>query len=285
MKFINDNITKGIMFAGCSFTWGQGLYYYSNMSTLKEPPPYAYTPHLVTDSHKRYAATLRYPRLVANYFNTFEVVSKQNGGSEETSLTYLQRAFGIQSAHEHLISESFSYDDIEYIVLQTSQIVRNSFEFVHKGKTWKFLPWDEDHSKAFYEWLGDNSIQFDDWAKMHYTNVYNNLKSELQFYESKGIKVLLLCWEPDYLKYFSDDIWLTDRLIPMFYNGINYITIRNLMDSNVNLHISEDYEYFKEPPSDCHPSKECHKIIAENVIKKIEEIKNKKQISYESKII
>ena len=63
---------KGIVFAGCSFTWGQGLYYYSKMETLKEPAPEQYEHKLVTDAHKRFMATLRFPRLVANHFKTFE---------------------------------------------------------------------------------------------------------------------------------------------------------------------------------------------------------------------
>ena len=28
---------KGILFGGCSFTWGQGLYFYSNLPNLYEP--------------------------------------------------------------------------------------------------------------------------------------------------------------------------------------------------------------------------------------------------------
>ena len=28
---------KGLVFGGCSFTWGQGLYYYSDLPRLKEP--------------------------------------------------------------------------------------------------------------------------------------------------------------------------------------------------------------------------------------------------------
>ena len=47
MKIKDDKVTKGIIFAGCSFTWGQGLYYYSNMETLKEPPPNQYDVTLV----------------------------------------------------------------------------------------------------------------------------------------------------------------------------------------------------------------------------------------------
>lgn len=275
MKFINNTTTKGIVFAGCSFTWGQGLYYYSNMSTLIEPAPDAYNPAIVTDAHKRFGATLRYPRLVANYFKTFEVVSKQNGGCEDTSIAFLQKVFGRLDAHTHLSDDNFSYSEIDYIILQTSQIVRNEFIFEYENKKWKFLPWEELESKMFYNWLAENNINFDDWAKMHYTNVYNKLKSELEFYESKGIKVFILCWEEDYLKHFGDDKWLIDRLIPMFYNGVDYVTIRNLMDTHKYLHINSDYDYFEDPPKDHHPSKLCHEIIAKNVIEKIENKKNK----------
>ena len=65
---------KGLIFAGCSFTWGQGLYYYSGLDTLVEPAPDCYDAKLVTDAHKKYMETLRYPRLVANHFKTFEIV-------------------------------------------------------------------------------------------------------------------------------------------------------------------------------------------------------------------
>ena len=44
----NAKVTKGMVFAGCSFTWGQGLYYYSGMDTLQEPPPNHYKHELVS---------------------------------------------------------------------------------------------------------------------------------------------------------------------------------------------------------------------------------------------
>ena len=54
MKTKSDKVYKGMVFAGCSFTWGQGLYYYSNLPTLKEPPPDAYNSNLVNHSHNAY---------------------------------------------------------------------------------------------------------------------------------------------------------------------------------------------------------------------------------------
>jgi hypothetical protein len=116
---------KGLIFAGCSFTWGQGLYYYSKLDTLVEPAPDCYDAKLVTDAHKRYMSTLRYPRLVANRFNTWEVTSKQNGGSEETSINFINSAFGLSEGFGFLVDEKFDFKEIEYVIIQTSQPNRN----------------------------------------------------------------------------------------------------------------------------------------------------------------
>ena len=102
---------KGLIFAGCSFTWGQGLYYYSGLDTLVEPEPDSYDANLLTDAHKRYMETLRYPRLVANHFNTFEVVSNQNGGSEETSIDFINSSFNIGNKLEFLIDQSLQKEN------------------------------------------------------------------------------------------------------------------------------------------------------------------------------
>ena len=71
MKTRSNHVVKGIIFAGCSFTWGQGLYYYSNLPTLKEPDPFCYDGNLVEQSHIKFMESVRFPRLVANHFKTF----------------------------------------------------------------------------------------------------------------------------------------------------------------------------------------------------------------------
>jgi hypothetical protein len=65
---------KGILFGGCSFTWGQGLYFYSELNRLTYPVnEFTYNDATVNDAHRKFRDTLRYPRLVANHFKTFEV--------------------------------------------------------------------------------------------------------------------------------------------------------------------------------------------------------------------
>jgi hypothetical protein len=290
MKTITTDITKGILFAGCSFTWGQGLYYYSNMPTLKEPPPDAYNSNLVKDAHNGFRKTLYYPRLVANHYNTFEIVKVENGGADATSFDYMKCAFGLMGPITNYITETYSYNEIEYIVFQTSQPQRNTYYYdyinpdgsVEKCEFRTFSP--ETHNKFYRYLVEQKKSTIDEWFDEHCKAWFEKIKENLQFYESKGIKTLILNWEIDYMPFYKNDKWMNDRLITFEYNDKSYDTIRDMMTENKQLAINSDYENFKVTPKDHHPSKECHRIIADAVIKKIEETKVKK-IRYESKLI
>ena len=62
-----------------------------------------------------------------------------------------------------------------------------------------------------------------------------------------------------------------ERFIPLTYMGKTYNTIIELHQENRHLKIKYDVSNFKDStPDDHHPSKECHKVISENIIKKIE---------------
>ena len=263
---------KGLIFAGCSFTWGQGLYYYSGLETLKEPAPHCYDRNLVTDAQKRYMETLRYPRLVANHFNTFEVVSKENGGSETSIIRFLNQAFGITDLYKNFIDENFSYNEIEYIIIQTSQSSRNDYSYINKyGENLIFNIFQPETKLKFYDWLFDEKKwSFDDWFRDHVKFWITEIKKSMEFFESKGIKTRILCWEADYLNSIQEDPWLNERFITLNYKNKDYYCIRYLMDENNYLTISNDYDNFENTPKDLHPSKECHSIISNSVIRKIE---------------
>jgi len=64
-SLLDSKPDKGMVFAGCSFTWGQGLYYYSNLDTLAEPLPDHYDRNLVRHAHIKFKESVRYPILVA----------------------------------------------------------------------------------------------------------------------------------------------------------------------------------------------------------------------------
>lgn len=271
---------KGLIFAGCSFTWGQGLYYYSKLDTLVEPEPNSYDAKLVTDAHKRYMETIRYPRIVASHFKTWEVVSKQNGGSEETSLSFIKRSLGLHDGFEFLVNDIFSFSEIEYVIIQTSQPNRNGFYYQLNGENKKFNFNDRETRGEFYEWLVEHKrVSIDEWMLEHTKDYFEKIKNLMVFLESNGIKTRILSWEPDYIDLIQSDIWTFNRFIPMEYRGKRYNSIRELMDEHRHLSIDLDYDNFENPPKDHHPSKECHEVIAQSIIKNMEEeIENRREI-------
>ncbi len=265
-----------MIFAGCSFTWGQGLYYYSNMSTLKEPAPEQYDHKLVNDAHKRFMAAHRWPRLVANHFGTFELVKKENGGSEDESLNFIDICFKEKHHHTHLIEERFYPEEIGYIIFQTSQPGRSQFNFNYKGYDYK-MNWigsDSNQQKLFFAWMKENNIGgFPEWYVEHCKQQVKRIKACFEKYEEMGIKCLIWNWQDDYVKYVEEDPYLKERMIYFDYEGETYTNLDYIQRIHKHLLIRHDVKNLgPKPPVDSHPSLECHKFIADMVIKKIESL-------------
>ncbi len=84
-----------------------------------------------------------------------------------------------------------------------------------------------------------------------------------------GIKTKLLSWTPDYVNIIKNDKFLNERFITLKYNDNEYNCIQDLTTENSNLIIRNDFKNLKNPPMDSHISKECHNVIANNIIENI----------------
>ncbi len=273
---------KGIIFGGCSFTWGQGLYFYSDLVDLKYPESeYVFNQKEITDAQIKFKNTLYYPRLVANHFNTFEVTKKDNGGSEDKTFDFFLNTLspnllGGRDKHQYLMLKKYDYVDFDYMIVQISHIFRNDFHFQLGGINYKtnvapILENRNEKNVKFFEWFDSNDYTFNEWEKIQIENQYIRLKKELMFYEEKGIKTKILSWENDIVNYLKNDDFLSKRFIDLNYIGVTYSSIKDLQENNKNMVIKTDFDSFGDnPPLDHHPSKLCHQVIAENIIKNIE---------------
>lgn len=282
-----NRVSKGMIFAGCSFTWGQGLYYYSNLPTLREPPPYHYDQKLLKDSHYEYMKSIRYPRLVANHFKTFEVCQSWNGGSTYSITNYwknrIKNLSNPPEFNERLPDEdNFDYDweDFSCIIYQCTQWIRNPSSaklFLDKNNN----PCSSSHTDTmkhpkFFDWLEEQKLTIDDYIRLAMEDDIKNIKSFLMKFHERGIKTYILSWPSDMVPYITADSWLKDRFITFNYKGFSYTNIEDMMgepnDSMLHpeLTICTDYQNFKVTPKDHHPSRKCHQIIAENIIKRLE---------------
>jgi len=297
---------KGLVFAGCSYTWGQGLYFYSDLNHIPSFDNWVYDYSVMTDALIRYKDTTRFSRLVANHYNTFEVCKFTNGGSDLTSLDFLRKIFdkyeepvndgGHLRMCDWLSRENYYFDDIEYIIFQTTQPYRSCYPFTYNNEQYFIYPKPELEGiqsvtkifddgvenpvengldDIFYNWLEENNYTVDDYLNLHLKYWVNEIKSRLLHYESKGIKIKILCWTNEYSDEMEKHEFFKDKIIELIHNGVRYKCISDLQRSSTNLTISSDVDGFngnkpKESLADFHPSKLCHEIISKNIIREIE---------------
>lgn len=277
----NARVVKGMAFAGCSFTWGQGLYYYSHLPTLKEPKPDHYVDAWVTEGQRRYMASVRYPRLVANHFKTWEIVHPFNGGSNQSIIEWFASSFKEmdQSVHPSRTHKTYDYSEISHLFLQLTQYPRNNFNIDIDGQVHNvglnvvsFSNNDEDKhwQELFRRWLTEKGWTFEDWEKKYIDDNVAQVKSFLEEFERNGVRTAMISWPSEYLTRIDADPWLHERHMHLYYNGNSYACIEHMMTANRELEIKYDHTNFIDTPKDHHPSMLCHRVLADNIINRIE---------------
>lgn len=263
----SNNITKGILFIGCSFTWGQGLYYYSNLESISEPSPNTFEIGKLTEGQLRYMYSKRFARLVANHFNTFELVINSNGGGDTSNCEYWSSKIGKDIL--------FPFSDYSNVVFQLSQPHRNSTIFEYEGKTYKFnvfTPKELNYEKnfnVFTKWLDSKNMTIEEWNLLHIKQSLEYVKETLMYFEENGINTNILTWVDDYVVHILNDSWFKKRFIRLYHDDVVFNSISSLM-LLPEMKISTDKNNLNNPPHDDHPSLTCHKVISESIIKKIE---------------
>lgn len=257
---------KGLLFGGCSFTWGHGLWYYSDLEYTGYPQIDVIH---ISDGHKRFKDTLSFPNLVANHYKTFFVTKQVTGGSEDETFDFFDHIFHNTTSNRFYTNERYSYEEIEHIFIQLSQVHRNKFYFTLDGKVEECVLWYSHNGynlEKFETWSSNNNLSLEDCIEIHVENQLDRLKRRISFYESVGIKTSLLIWDRYYEQKLISDPYLDSKLIRFMGK---YNTIDGLMSWEKNMSIDNDYEYFINPPSDGHPSKKCHRVIADSIIDSI----------------
>ncbi len=278
---LKNKITKGIIFGGCSFTWGSGLWYYSNLSTIIRQTGQEFDSRKMNISHLKYMDSVRFPRIVSNHFNSFEFVNPNNGGSNEGIIDWWKQCFtnGERGYRAHApIKPHIEAKEVSYFVFQLTQWHRNFFLLDYKGQQINKALYQWMHTPIepfFIEWLNEKNLSLEEFINNQIEKNLNSVKEFLQYLEMLGIKTILLTWPDEYVELIEKDEWLNDRFIEFNYKNNNYKCLDLLMQENKELMIKYDFENISNPPDDEHPSINCHKLIAEHIINKIHSYENK----------
>lgn len=279
MKTKSDKVIKGMVFAGCSFTWGQGLYFYSNLPTLAEPKPHHYDNTLVKETHMAYMRSVRHPRLVANHFNTYEITQPFNGGSHDSILSWWKASFSKDPSWNRestFTVPKLDYSDISHLVFQCTQPHRCWIMLNDKDNQQYQINFNDvyrpENRDNFTKWLNENNMTDDDFQHYYITQSMDKVKNFLQEVESNGVKTIIFTWPSENVFYIQNDPWLSKRFVTFNYNGTTYNSIQEMMQINKELEILRDSDNFEITPGDHHPSLKCHRVMSDNLIDYIEKM-------------
>lgn len=256
---------KGIVFVGCSFTHGHGLWAYGDFSGKRQDDN-------INDekfnAFEKFTQSQRFPRLVANHFNSWEFVRKDYSGDDENSIGLLNHIFQIESPIKYIEQIKFDFDDISHVIFQTSYIDRCPYIYNQETKERKrFDHIDERYVvNTLLEWGFEN---VEDYYKALKLQWYNEIKKMFLLLESKGIKCYIMSITNDYLNFIENDSYMKDKFIKIIYENKIFNTIIDLFNYDKKLMIINDTDVLKNPPMDLHPSLKCHKVLSKSIIEKI----------------
>jgi hypothetical protein len=252
---------KKMIFAGCSFTYGHGLWHYTKEEGLPKNDEvihyYQFPKSLYFMEDNRFA------KLVSNYFNCYPALKPTTSGSDETSLEFLRQLLSIEPIRNQWTDERLNYDEASYLIFQTSYLDRCAlYENGEKMKIYDSqINWGEmgKIKKEFQRFWDD--------LKNYY---YNKIREMFIFLEEKNIKCYMLALTDDYYDLIQEDDYIKKRFIELEYDGKSFNNYLDLFKHDQKLIIANDIDNFNDPPKDFHPTLKCHKVVADSIIKKLE---------------
>jgi hypothetical protein len=271
---------KGMVFAGCSFTWGEGLHLYSDVCDVVYTKNQNFDTNNIKESHKKSIETNRFARKIANHFDSWEICKEYNGGSNLSSLEFIKKNFGIDDNYKLKVypKPKFNIKDISCLVFQVTHPERGPFllysnknNIMYKmnivsldNESLNELPEEKDRLFKLYEEYGDL------FEYQISKTLFDELEKLFIFLEKNKIVCKILFWQERVAELIENNNFFKDRLITLSYKNRVYNSIEELTNRYSKFKISGHFKKFDLQMNDDHPSKLCHQLISENIINNLE---------------
>jgi len=258
-------------------------------------------------SSSHFRGQWRFAQIVADHFNTF-FVTDCNGGSNTAAFRYADKMTDFYGGENfsYIIMNITSLNRDQYEITRESILNDFGMDIGDNGKTlYNFIEsWYEwcsigNFNKEFYSDISTFKKIFNDGSRVptfdidtaqkiqtycfeidgfiKYLNTiqFNFYKSRFEYFKEKGHSIKFIGHWNEYdssrFAEISPDVtdFVTSNLIPIEYNGKIYNELSELQEYS-ELWIDTDITWTQNK----HPSKLFHKVIADSVIKYIENLEN-----------
>lgn len=255
---------------GCSFTFGEGLQFFSNLNSVNIPKYHMFDYEELTHSQFRYIQNNRYSKLLADLLGTIDSNSSNNGGSNEgiyrdlSLLNINDTNIKVKDKTGYKRENYLTLVDIDYIVIQFTNIYRD--DLLIDGKVYPQINIVTSIDEYVERFLKGN-LTFDEYTKLICEQTITKFKELFKIIEAKkpNIKIRVFSWEPELDGYLRNDEYFKDKTITFTYKNREFKTLRDIIYSKSKLTIEETF--FPNCVNDQHMNLEGHKLIAESIYK------------------
>jgi len=242
-------MSKGIFALGDSFTWGEGLYFYSDLDNLPFNHEHTFDFNSITEGMAAYKNKYRWLNLVCSELDTWSVSKLLNGSMNGLNIRFLSELL----------------ENNGFLDLRKGTFVNNDI-----WKNYQFNINLSDFDTLIFQF---SSISRDEES---ITSLLEELDILLTKVENEyNIKVYTFVWM---VENYENPIYQTKymhRHVPIYFNNDKYNYFEPLVnEDSFNLTIKSDFAQKNLQINDMHFNHNGNRVIANSIIKKIKEDKN-----------
>ena len=256
-------MSKGILGFGCSFMWGEGLYYYANLENIPISENHTYDSSEIRHSMLEYKNRYRFLRLVADYYDTWEYKDNESNGGTNIEEYY-------HSFYNKLINHDVKMTDFKLVIWQLTQPMRDN---PLSNDYTLYLTEPKNHHG--YEINAYNEYKFIEKNQIDRTLYFIDRRCEE--FEKLGIKVVTIPWCSEFYenKIYQDKFM--NRHVPLTFGNItvNAFDIIVMEDTDfddkkkLNITVSSDFRDKGLQINDSHFNRRGHEFVAKSIIEKL----------------
>ena len=266
-------MNKAIWCRGCSFTFGEGLQYFSDFSTITIPMGQTWYEEYLTHTQHRFIQNHRYSKLLANKLNTVDINGSENGGTNGKTLASLDKllrpkdALNCKIRPTYLDEHYIELEELGLIVIQFTDLFREDVEI--NGKRFNAA----SKYKNSNDWINEIApiMDFDEFCYKVAESTVNKFEETLKKIEEKNpnIIVRVFNWFPEMDKPLRNNEYFKDKVLTFEINGVSYTNFKDMIYAKLGITVEETF--YPKLKNDQHFNLEGHKIIADTIYASIKD--------------
>lgn len=257
---------------GCSFSFGEGLQYFSNLPSVVIPKIHQFDYFELRHSQYRFIQNNRYSKLLADKLGTIDVNASSNGGTNNDIYNALLELYNTknEAKKDRMAYQSETFVplcDVSLIVIQFTNIFRDVIKL--DGLTYplqNMAPTFDDYVEMFIK----KNMTLEQFCERVAKQILDKFKVLLQQIEAANptIKIRVISWENDIDSVMRNDEYYKDKIVTFDYKDNKFNTLRDIIYSYSKLTIAEMFT--RKCIDDQHMNIEGHELIAESIYKTLQ---------------